>query len=304
MGSNNDNVDKGIGADPETKDDERTWIVIACFLAVALYNTVELTFIIFTTFKRRWGLYFWSFLVATWGIAPYAAGFILKFLARSDESILIVVLISVGWCCMVTGQSLVLYSRLHLLLWSPTRLRFVLCMIILDAFICHVPTIVLATGANIAGGGSSGEPFVRGYSVYEKVQVTIFFAQELVISGLYIYETVVLFRSGGSSATRRILAHLIYVNVIVIALDVAILALEYASLYYLQVTFKAFAYSVKLKLEFSILNRLVDLVLAPKKSSMNLSTRGDSAVRCPQVEFVTMGTGARTVTSENPIQGP
>ena len=50
MGSNNDNVDKGIGADPETKDDERTWIVIACFLAVALYNTVELTFIIFTTF--------------------------------------------------------------------------------------------------------------------------------------------------------------------------------------------------------------------------------------------------------------
>jgi hypothetical protein len=54
-------------------------MTMAAFLSIALYNVLETTTLIFTVFKKRNGLYFWSFLVANWGIAPHAVGFILKF---------------------------------------------------------------------------------------------------------------------------------------------------------------------------------------------------------------------------------
>jgi hypothetical protein len=103
-----------------------TSFTIACFIAVALYNVAELFFIIFATFKKRRGLYFWSFLVSTCGIGLYSIGFLLKDLSLSSQSVFFVTLIVVGWSSMVTGQSVVLYSRLHLVLRDPRKLRLVL----------------------------------------------------------------------------------------------------------------------------------------------------------------------------------
>ncbi|KAK5656096.1 hypothetical protein OQA88_5235 [Cercophora sp. LCS_1] len=255
--------DNGIGRDQET--DARSAFIIGCFLVIALYNVLELNVIIFSVFKTYRSLYFWSFLVATWGIPLYAAGFLLKFVDVSRARVAIVVLISVGWVCMVSGQSLVLYSRLHLVLWNETYLRLVLAMIICDAIICHVPTIVIAAGANLTDIAS----FVTAYSIYEKVQVTIFFIQELIISSLYISRAVKLLGPDGEhvrgKAAYSVKVHLLLVNMCVIFLDIAVLALEYASLYNIQISYKAFAYSIKLKLEFSILNRLVDFARLKKQ---------------------------------------
>ncbi|KAK4101327.1 hypothetical protein N658DRAFT_426071 [Parathielavia hyrcaniae] len=170
-----------------------------------------------------------------------------------------------GWCCMVTGQSVVLYSRLHIVMRNPSRLRLVLIMIITNAFIGHVPTAVFAYGANTPNPG----PFIIPYSIYERVQVTLFFLQEMVISALYIHETVGLMRvrrranmdssRQGSGKRRLLMAHLVVVNVLIVVLDITILGLEYAGLYAVQTAYKGFVYSVKLKLEFSILNRLVEM---------------------------------------------
>jgi hypothetical protein len=141
-------------------------------------------------------------------------------------------------------------------------------MIIFNAVICHVPTIVLAAGANI----SNLKVFVLGYSIYERVQVTIFFIQEVTISGLYISETVKLLRPGGNiqlKRARRVMSNLIFVNIIIIMLDITILALEYLGLYNIQTSYKAFAYSIKLKLEFSILNRLVEFTQSRRVGTLS-----------------------------------
>jgi hypothetical protein len=55
----------------------RSVIAIVCS-TLALYNALELI-LIFTTFKRWHGLYFWSLLVATFGIIPYTVGFLIVF---------------------------------------------------------------------------------------------------------------------------------------------------------------------------------------------------------------------------------
>lgn len=258
--------DNGISKDSVPA--ARTLVAIIVFISMALYNVVELSFIIFATFRRRSGLYFWSFVVAAWGIAPYAVGFLIKALQAMTHSWIYVTFIVVGWCGMVTGQSVVLYSRLHLVMHNEFRLRLVLGMIIFNAVVCHVPIIVMVYGANSANPA----PFVMPYSIYEKVQVTIFFIQEIIISGFYIFETTKMLRLHrgvhDKKSARDLMTHLILVNIVIVMLDITILALEYAGLYDLQTAYKALVYSVKLKLEFSILNRLVDLT----KGSTNASS--------------------------------
>jgi hypothetical protein len=59
------------------------------------------------------------------------------------------------------------------------------------------------------------------------------------------------------------------VNVIIVLLDMTILGLEYSGLYDIQTVYKGLVYSVKLKLEFSILNRLVELTQGKLNSSNN-----------------------------------
>ncbi|CRK45172.1 hypothetical protein BN1723_006473 [Verticillium longisporum] len=222
---------------------------IVIFITIALYNAVELACIIFFTFKKRNGLYFWSFCVATFGLVPYSVGFLLKGLGINTRLIyLYVTMIVIGWSCLVTGQSVVLYSRLHLVDRDPRHLRFVLAMVITNADYLPYSRLYPHLRRQLIGPG--------------RVSITIFFLQELIISIMYIVATTKLFRDStlhAKSARKRMLWHLILVNIVVILLDITILGLEYAGYYELQTAYKALVYSIKLKLEFNILNGLIDL---------------------------------------------
>ena len=84
-------------------------IVICC--ALALYNALLLLMLIFMTFRRFQGLYFWSLVIASAGIIPYCLGFMIEYFQLTAQ-VAGLVITTVGWPMLVTGQSLVLYSRL------------------------------------------------------------------------------------------------------------------------------------------------------------------------------------------------
>ncbi|KAL1877495.1 hypothetical protein Daus18300_002482 [Diaporthe australafricana] len=258
--------------DPDTEKLIVT-IVICVFISIAFYNVLELTVSIFTSFKRRSGLYFWSILIATWGIAFNGTGYLLLHLTLITEATVIATLILIGWCAMITGQSVVLYSRLHIVMHHQKRLRLVLYMIIANATWLHVPVIVLVYGVNSA----NPEPFRKPYEIFEKIQLSVFFVQEIIISALYVWETtnrLRLEKSIGDMRTRKVMNHLIWVNVLVVFLDVSILALEFTNLFEIQTAWKPLVYSVKLKLEFSILNQLVNLTRGASNSSVYARSQG------------------------------
>ncbi|KAF4445912.1 hypothetical protein F53441_10383 [Fusarium austroafricanum] len=246
---------------------QTTITVVLVFLAISLYNVIELNFIIFGTFKRHSGLYFWSFLISTWGIAVYCAGFLIKYYGSSALGYLASTLISFGWVAMVSGQSLVLWSRLHLVLRNRARLQGVLYMIIINGVLMHVTVIPMIYGSF----SPNPKPWKRPYNIMEKIQVTVFFIQEIIISCFYIYETVKMMRlertMGNKRGSRRLMNHLVYVNILIILLDITILGLEYADQYQYQTSYKSFVYSTKLKLEFTILNRLVEMTTGKKDGS-------------------------------------
>lgn len=234
-------------------------MTMVAFLSIALYNVIETTFLVFAVFKQRKGLYFWSFLISNWGIVPHGVGFVLKFFRITTLDLLSSAIVGVGWACMVLGQSVVLYSRLHLVIQDQTRLRWVLYMIIFDGIIIGIPLFVLAMGAN----SKHTAHFLPGFLIYDKVQLVVISAQETIISLIYIYETIQLLRQGSGrrkGPVEKLLRHLIFVNIVVLILDITLLAIQFSGHYEIQTTYKTAVYSVKLKIEFSVLNRLVNLV--------------------------------------------
>ncbi|KAB8079374.1 hypothetical protein BDV29DRAFT_199918 [Aspergillus leporis] len=227
------------------------------FISISIYNVIELVILVLSTFRRWRGLYFWSLMLSgCLGVVPYSLGFMLKFFTHAS-SFLSVTMLTIGWWTMVTGQSFVLYSRLHLVIRDERILRRVLCMIIVNIFLLHVPTSVLTYGSNVAG---QSLVFIKGYNIMEKIQMTGFTVQEVILSGLYIWETTKLLRLGSNRHNRKIMHQLVGINISMFVIDLVLLALEYANLYAIQITLKGVIYSIKLKLEFAVLGKLVDMV--------------------------------------------
>lgn len=235
-------------------------VVLIVFIALSFYNVFELVLLIFTTFRRWRGLYFWSLLLsAAVGVTFYSLGFLLKFFTTVSP-ILSVAILSIGWWTMVTGQSFVLYSRLHLVLRDPAVLRRILYMIITDFFILQIPTTVLTFGSNVPNASPT---FVTAYNIMEKIQMTGFTIQECIISGFYVWETTKILSSAGYQQkrdTRRIMWQLIGINIAIVIMDLALLGIEYANEYAIQISLKGTVYSLKLKLEFAVLGKLVDFI--------------------------------------------
>jgi len=242
---------------------------MTAFTAIAWYNALELFFLLFLIFKKYSGLYFWSLLVTTISVVPYATGelalhyLLHQFLpvlgawvklnnvshhTRLNEAILLS-----SWIIMVPGQSLVMYSRLHLISQNKIVLGFVLWMIIINAVLLCVPTAVLDIGQYT----SHPEVYTRGYMIMERIQMTMFAAQEIVISLIYLCEVYKILKFALDGNTRRAMWQLAAMNLLHLVLDLTLLAVEFLGMHMIEATLKGLIYSVKLKIEFAVLNQLV-----------------------------------------------
>jgi hypothetical protein len=249
------------------------YMAIAAFTAVAWYNVAELNVQVFLTFKRHRGLYFWSLLISSYGCVLHALGFLLKFFQLTTNDYVSVTIITIGWYAMVTGQAVVLYSRLHLVVREQRILRGILAMIIVDAICFHIPTTILTFGCN----SENPDNYLPAFNVVEKLQMTAFCMQEFIISGVYVWSTIRLLKPVYHGRTRKVMTQLIWINLIIIAMDVVLLAMEYSNIYEIEATLKAMVYSIKLKLEFAVLNQLMTLANSSVNNHQQLHIEdGDS----------------------------
>lgn len=176
---------------------------------------------------------------------------------------------------LITGQSLVLYSRLHIVLGAEHNrlLKGVKWMIIINGIIFHISTEVVLLGAYYARPNTT---FAEAYKYIEKIQMTGFTVQELIISGIYVWKTLDIIRvtssassiaTGRKTRTARIMWQLFGINVLIVIMDVALLVLEFTGRHVFGQALKGAVYSVKLKLEFAILSKLVTLTSRDRNTS-------------------------------------
>ncbi|KAL4779554.1 hypothetical protein BJX76DRAFT_365139 [Aspergillus varians] len=266
-------VPPDIGHDPVVP------LVLASFATLIYYNAIELIVLCLATFKRRGSLYFWCLLVASASLIPHNTGYVLFFFRLDVSRYVAVTLVIIGWVGTVTGHSLVLWSRLSFVCHNTRLLNGLLILIIVDAILLHIPTSVLLYGT-ISSNPNIAGPFSSGYSIVERIQLVGFCIQEAILSGIYVWETAKLLRLRPDARHRRILAQLLVMNIVVLIIDFVVVIVEYAGFYAVQVMFKPVAYSIKLKLEYAVLGRLVQIAQG-----------GSSAASGPGFETVLSETG-------------
>ncbi|ORY11483.1 hypothetical protein BCR34DRAFT_601270 [Clohesyomyces aquaticus] len=253
-----------------------TWnsntLTVTICSALALYNALELELLVFTTFHAYRGLYFWSLVCASFGIIPYVLGYMIEYYELAPMALGIAI-DTTGWSLMVTGQSVVLYSRLWLLFGRGHRklLRGVKWMIIVDGFLFHATTTAVVYGSHF---GAHQAKFGAAYDYIERIQMIGFCLQEFILSGLYIWKALDIIHASQRKRSHRLMWQLFSINVIIIVLDIGLLTLEFLNHHVLQQTVKGVVYSVKLKLELAVLNKLVEL--SQTNRPLNTLTFGDT----------------------------
>jgi hypothetical protein len=122
----------------------RTHIPKTSHTDIPRFNGAELLCTILLTFKRWTGKYFYCLLVATLGVLVYQINVFLMIFAPYLDAYGVIASIGFGWSAMVTGQSLVLWSRLHLVCRGVWKLRLILCTIIVNGLCMHGPQLVFS----------------------------------------------------------------------------------------------------------------------------------------------------------------
>ncbi|KAL4892424.1 hypothetical protein BDV59DRAFT_193635 [Aspergillus ambiguus] len=255
---------------------------IVILATIACYNVVELLFLIPCTFRRWRGLYFWCLLIsACLGVLPFSLSNAIYSLVAPDSPLSDAVVIPTMWL-MTISQSLVLYSRLHLVLYDRRILRGVLCMIIATSVLVKVPMIVLVYGYDHdLARGLEHSRFLNGYKILGKITETCGAVQDAIISGLYIWETAKLLRLHPNEQNSRCaMRRLVAINVLMILMDVTVMSLEYANLWMLKCALMGAFNSIKLKLEFAVLRKLVDVVQTYQRPTTSYASAGISLSVC------------------------
>ncbi|KAI1192107.1 integral membrane protein [Nemania serpens] len=268
------------------KNDLPMAMTMAAFAGISWYIGAELNISLFLFFKRRRGLYFWSCALGSWGVITQSLFIILADFGVWTDLKGSITFIYLSWILMVIPQSWVLYSRLNLLMQHDSMLRWVRAGLIFTTVVFGITTVPLGVLAQTV------QPSLTPINVvWDRLQTTVFFVQETILSILYIWQTrkylrelAPLLEASQSSITstaarvkndktKTLLHHLLYINVLIISLDVALLGVQYANLFYLQGAFKPAIYGVKLKLEFVILNRLLKSIERRSLSTVHSDVR-------------------------------
>lgn len=114
----------------------------------------------------------------------------------------------------------------------------------------------------------------------------MFCLQEFVISGIYVFATLKLLKPVYNSRTRKTMTQLIVINLIIISMDMVLLAMQFSNYYYIQASVKATIYSIKLKLEFGVLNSLMALAKATIEQHVESAPSGAVTGPSKSGEFI------------------
>ena len=159
-----------------------------------------------------------------------------------------------GWSIYAPAQLFVLYSRLHLVNQSRQVQQWVLLMIICTTTIIIVPTWIIDYPA---WNPQTSSVWSVREAIIDRCSQIVYTVVEGVLSGVYIYSLIRLLRLKSSIRQRRVMLDLVYVNIIVVCLDIVTVVLIFTNQVGIFHPTQNFSYALKFKLEFIVLNQLM-----------------------------------------------
>lgn len=242
------------------------YALLSSFFAISLWLVLDLLIQIHLKFKKYTGLYYWCILLTTLGIGMHAIAFILKlFVAKFSldarglsgnqnigRSLGTTALAKAGWVLNTSGFSMVLWSRLSLVVQDRRVLRATLIVIIANALLLHTPIIVFSFGLSSSRPTSWLVPMSR----MERIQVIGFTLQDLFLSTFYTVTSARLLNIRFTTQRRNLFIALVFAQVFGFVADGVMVVLDWKDMFTLKASLHPFIYAVKLKIEFLVLNQL------------------------------------------------
>ncbi len=251
---------------------DTTFGMAAGFFAIAFYLILEINVTVLRTFKKRRGLHFWSLLISSWGTFFHTLGYVTLWWVPRAPWGLNTSFIMFGWSAMVTFQSLVLYSRLHLVIRNHNILRGVLILIVSTIVLIQIPQWVTTWAST-----DTKLSVTTKWSPYDSIMVRVsqlaFLLQEGTLSILYIWGAVKVLSANDKIDLRRVKWDLIYINTFIILVDIIILSLAYTNEHFPKEPIQNFVYAFKLKIEFVVLNQLMSITSQSRAANCNAGGR-------------------------------
>jgi hypothetical protein len=165
---------------------------------------------------------------------------------------------NIGWGCTITGFSLVLWSRLELIVNVNSNrwlMRTLLVIILFDGIVWNTISLGISFGLTLK--------YHKAYpvaSIINYIEIALLVTQETFLSSFYIYHTARFLSQRYGKETRRVIGLLVGIQIVVVVLDAVLLTLMYNQTVVLAAVYHPFSQSIKLKLEFIVLNQLQELV--------------------------------------------
>ena len=122
--------------------------LIAAFTALGWTNGLEVIVQALITFKRYRTLYFWSIIISSFGALLHGVGSVLKLFDVVKAQLAPALVLYFGWFFMVVGHSVVLYSRLHLIVSDRRLLTVVKYLILCGPVLAGLVELVISIGVS------------------------------------------------------------------------------------------------------------------------------------------------------------
>ena len=189
-----------------------------------------------------------SIFVTTWGIIGVTVLFDVRNFSRAGNSGVLQWAQAVGWIVESMGFSFVLISRLYLIVDGPKLKILPIVVVILDA---TVHTVVLV--------GKAGRLSPKAWRTVIYFTPIFFTVQETTISSLYVYLFVKFMQHNYyGNRTRSMFRFLMFAEIVVVCFDVAMVTLNSLRYEIAKAILTPFFYASKLKIEFMVLNKLME----------------------------------------------
>ncbi|OOF90271.1 hypothetical protein ASPCADRAFT_157087, partial [Aspergillus carbonarius ITEM 5010] len=232
---------------------------VVAFVSISAFSALGLVYLIFDFFKRRRGLYFWSLLVTSLGTIIACVFCILFIFGDANTLVASAVGVVFSYTTISVGNSLVLYSRVHLVT-GGRKPRWILYMIIGSVLLLQFPHLIAVPAAAATHG--SGH-WVQAVTILEKISVVGYCVREMTILGFYAWATIrnlrpLIFLRGRKG--RQLIVALILAGIVSVILDTANMVMDFTATSAVVAAFVPFIISTKLLVEFAALNKLIRFV--------------------------------------------
>jgi hypothetical protein len=155
-----------------TTDSEE--LALMAMTSMAIFGDTLVLFLVFLTFRRHTGLYFWTLIGTAMSQILVCISTYLSFWVLGSRLIGIPLALSnIGNSMYVVFQFLVLYSRLHIIGASRRHLRLILGTIITEFCVAELPLVVLSVYSTLHPENISAANIYRKYWDVEAVLYTL-----------------------------------------------------------------------------------------------------------------------------------